>query len=206
MKRVWNRMAASVAALGAVAVATPMFVGAAGVEDQPNTVTYAVVGDLGIEGTQVSLNELEAAADASGQPLEAVDESGTSPKDQLTAMASDPKWGLVNSWNDKKGRNIYLRYGNGVGWGWNKVKTKHGETQTMIVSATQNYFDRTRTSSSTTSYLYRATVRLWECGLSCTLKDEEILKVIHESKNRKGVITSYCDGRIVCPKWTWDAV
>lgn len=185
-------------------VATPIFVGAAEAEEQPEAVTYAVVGDLGFEGTQVARGELEAAAESAARSLEVVREGETAQSDQITAMASDPRWALVNSWRDKTGMTIYLRYGDGIGWGWNHIKTKHGVIQRQIQAATTRYFSRA--STSLTNYRFRATIRLWECGLSCSVKDEEILRVIYDTKNNKGVITSYCEGRIVCPKWTWDAI
>ncbi|QGU26773.1 hypothetical protein D7D94_03145 [Microbacterium oryzae] len=160
-----------------------------------------LVGELGVElGQTISETELATIAEDMGTDIY---QAHTVPPLSATSAATTPSWKIVNQWKDNKAKSVYLRYRNETSWGWAKARDKHGVTQNMIKKTVQ--FPRKRVQQGT-SFVYMTPANQYVCTVGiCRVTKTMDMKVVHETKSAKGVITAMCNGVVVCPKWVRDA-
>ena len=170
-------------------------------------VSVVTLGDVGLDvGDRVSFDELVAAAAEVGQDVETQldgrPQSEQSAIEAPLAVAAASAWDEVSRWNDNKGVAVVLRYGDGSSWGWIKLRDKHGITQNMLRKTTQFPRDRVAQRSA---WVYTTPAILYSCWLGvCTVEKSQDVKVVNETTSQKGIITAYCVGLTICPKWVRD--
>ena len=122
------------------------------------------------------------------------------------AAASNPNWYVVARATNKCDRTQVLRRGtfNGQGgWGYRKIAFKHNLRRIKVWKRVVQGSCGSPEGGVSTTYVYRARILHVICrdGACTPTGEKEIVRLVQQTRNNKGAITMYCEGRIRCPEW-----